>query len=177
MFKRIADKQKKGKLMQNKDIYVGLDVHKNENQVALAFSGSNGQVFEYGRITNDLHSIDRLISRLRKKHPGHKFHFVYEAGPCGFVIYRYLRNKRKDISCIVVAPSKIPKRSGDKAKRTAGMQSCSPNFIVLASWRPSMFPTLKMNPYATSAEQEQQPLPYRQKHAFLLPKSLKISVK
>ena len=102
--------------MNKKNIYVGLDVHKNENQVALAFGGRHGELLEYGRISNDLHALDKLISRLRKKHTGSNFHFVYEAGPCGFVIYRYLKNKREDISCIVVAPSKIPKKSGDKVK-------------------------------------------------------------
>jgi len=102
--------------MKKKDLYVGLDVHKNENEVALAHAGRGGQVLTYGRISNDLHSLDRLVGKLRKNHPGTRLHFVYEAGPCGFVIYRYLQRKRKDIDCIVVAPSRIPKRSGDKVK-------------------------------------------------------------
>ena len=102
--------------MKNKHLYIGLDVHKNENEVALAYDGRNGQVLSYGRISNDLHAIDRLITKLRKNHPKTKLHFVYEAGPCGFVIYRYLQRKRKDIDCIVVAPSRIPKKSGDKVK-------------------------------------------------------------
>ena len=102
--------------MKNKHLYIGLDVHKNENEVALAFDGRNGQVLPYGRISNDLHAIDRLITKLRKNHLQTKLHFVYEAGPCGFVIYRHLQRKRKDIDCIVVAPSRIPKKSGDKVK-------------------------------------------------------------
>jgi len=40
--------------------------------------------------------------------------FVYEAGPCGFWLQRYLRGKGLD--CIVVAPSLIPKRPGDRIK-------------------------------------------------------------
>lgn len=39
---------------------------------------------------------------------------VYEAGPCGFVIWRHL--SVQGIDCAVVAPSSIPKRSGDRVK-------------------------------------------------------------
>ena len=106
--------------MKNKHLYIGLDVHKNENEVALAYDGRNAQVITYGRISNDLHAIDRLVTKLRKNHPQTKLHFVYEAGPCGFVIYRHLERKRKDIDCIVVAPSRIPKKSGDKVKTDRG---------------------------------------------------------
>src|SRR5690606_6817047 len=84
--------------------------------VALAFAGRKGELLPYGTISNDLHAIDRLIAKLRKKHPGACFEMVYEAGPCGFVLYRYLERKRDDIRCIVVAPSRIPKKSGDKVK-------------------------------------------------------------
>ena len=40
--------------------------------------------------------------------------FVYEAGPCGFGIYRHLTAHGED--CVVVSPSMIPKRSGDRVK-------------------------------------------------------------
>jgi len=39
---------------------------------------------------------------------------VYEAGPCGFGIHRYLTNQGED--CVVVNPSSMPKRSGDRIK-------------------------------------------------------------
>ena len=45
---------------------------------------------------------------------GHRLHVVYEAGPCGFVIWRHL--SAQGIECEVVAPSSIPKRSGDRVK-------------------------------------------------------------
>ena len=41
-------------------------------------------------------------------------HFVYEAGPCGFGIFRHLTNRGED--CMVVSPSMTPKRSGDRVK-------------------------------------------------------------
>ena len=39
---------------------------------------------------------------------------VYEAGPCGFPLYRHLRSKGVD--CVVVSPTMIPKRSGERVK-------------------------------------------------------------
>jgi transposase len=39
---------------------------------------------------------------------------VYEAGPCGFGIHRHLTSRGED--CVVVSPSMIPKRSGDRVK-------------------------------------------------------------
>ena len=45
---------------------------------------------------------------------GCELRFVYEAGPCGYHIYRYLTGSSLD--CSVVAPSLIPKKSGDKIK-------------------------------------------------------------
>src|SRR5258708_6291402 len=62
--------------------YVGLDVHKERIEVALA--ESSGEVRLYGSISNDLHAPEKLLSKLRAD--GSTLHVVYEAGPCGFVI-------------------------------------------------------------------------------------------
>jgi len=52
---------------------------------------------------------------IKKLHDGDKeLRFVYEAGPCGYQIYRHL--KAMGIDCCVVAPSMIPRRSGDRIK-------------------------------------------------------------
>ena len=40
--------------------------------------------------------------------------FVYEAGPCGYWLYRYLTGK--GLACLVVAPSLIPRKPGDRVK-------------------------------------------------------------
>jgi transposase len=40
--------------------------------------------------------------------------FAYEAGPCGYVLQRYLAEKGLD--CRVVTPSLIPKKPGDRVK-------------------------------------------------------------
>ncbi len=56
--------------------------------------------------------IDKLIRKLESK--GATLVFVYEAGPCGYWLYRYLT--RKGLGCHVVAPSLIPKKPGDRVK-------------------------------------------------------------
>lgn len=92
--------------------YVGLDVHKNSIAVAFAESGGNGEVRSYGTINSDLASLDKVVRKLVSR--GSEPRFVYEAGPCGYEIYRHLR--RRNFECIVAAPSLIPKKSGDRIK-------------------------------------------------------------
>lgn len=93
-------------------LYVGLDVHKKSIEVALAEGGLEGEVRRYGRIGGDLDSSDKVVRKLIST--GKDLRFVYEAGPCGYEIYRHL-NERGD-HCVVVAPSQVPRRSGDRIK-------------------------------------------------------------
>jgi len=97
-----------------KHMYIGMDVHKEDNVIALADGRRGGEIREYGRISNDSHSLEKMVRKLKKAHPDTELHFVYEAGPCGFPIYRRLTQLKLD--CIVVAPSMIPKKSGDRVK-------------------------------------------------------------
>jgi hypothetical protein len=46
-------------------------------------------VRHFGTIGGDLTSVDRMVKQLRSG--GKLLHFVYEAGPCGFHLYRHLR--------------------------------------------------------------------------------------
>ena len=92
--------------------YVGLDVHKDTIQVAIAEEGRNSPIISYGNIHNNALSIDKLTRKLKSS--GHKLNVVYEAGPTGYAIYRQL--KAQDIECAVVAPSLIPQKSGDRVK-------------------------------------------------------------
>jgi transposase len=92
--------------------FVGLDVHKDTIDIALAESGDNKEVRNYGKIDGNLAALDKAIRKLRSK--GTELHLVYEAGPCGYEIYRHLT--KQGFSCIVVAPSLIPKKSGDRVK-------------------------------------------------------------
>src|SRR5208337_2660433 len=92
--------------------FVGLDVHKDTIDIAIAESGDNKEVRHYGKIGGDLAALDKAIRKLRSQ--GAELQFVYEAGPCGYDMCHHLRNQW--FSSIVVAPSLIPKKSGDRVK-------------------------------------------------------------
>jgi transposase len=98
--------------MKKHTIFVGLDVHKDSIDVALADTGREGDVRFYGTIGGDLESLHRVVRKLGRKETS--LRFVYEAGPCGYDIYRSLTKQGFD--CMVVAPSKIPRKSGDRIK-------------------------------------------------------------
>src|SRR5215471_3961242 len=91
---------------------VGLDVHKDGIVVAVAEGGRRNEVRDYGRIANTPAALQRLVRKLG--HDGAKLRFCYEAGPCGYGIQRQL--SALGHQCIVVAPSLIPKRPGDRIK-------------------------------------------------------------
>jgi transposase len=75
-----------------KELYIGLDVHKDSITVATAQGGRDGEVRLYGTISNDLQAIEMLLTRLRKAHGANpRIELSYEAGPCGFVIARRMR--------------------------------------------------------------------------------------
>jgi transposase len=91
--------------------FVGLDVHKDSITVACVGAATTDPVIDVGTIGTQQYAIDRLIRKLSRQRP---LQFVYEAGPCGFWLQRYLNSKQQ--ACVVVAPSLIPKRPGDRIK-------------------------------------------------------------
>jgi transposase len=96
----------------SKSLYVGLDVHKESIAVAYAPEERGTEVVSLGAIGTRQCDIDKLIRKLQSK--GAPLVFVYEAGPCGYWLYRYLTGK--GLSCHVVAPSLIPRKPGDRVK-------------------------------------------------------------
>lgn len=92
--------------------YVGLDVHKDTIAVALAEAGGDKEVREYGKIPNTPAALKALAAKLSRG--GRRLLFCYEAGPCGYGIQRQLSLAGHD--CIVVAPSLIPRKPGDRIK-------------------------------------------------------------
>jgi transposase len=91
-------------------LYIGLDVHKDSIVIAIAEPDLKGEIRIFGTITNDLHALEKALQRIRKAHPGAILEIAYEAGPCGFGIARRL--KQLKVSCLVAAPSLIPKQPG-----------------------------------------------------------------
>jgi transposase len=93
-------------------LYVGLDVHKDAIAVAYVAKDHDADVIYLGTVGTRHGDIDQLIRKLQSKAP--HLVFVYEAGPCGYWLYRYLTQKGYD--CWVVAPSLMPKKAGDRVK-------------------------------------------------------------
>ena len=93
-------------------LFVGLDVHKDTISVAFAAGGEGEPPHFFGQIGTRQCDIDKLLRRLQTR--SRKLLFAYEAGPCGYVLYRYLT--KKGLECRVVAPSLMPKRPGDRVK-------------------------------------------------------------
>ena len=91
--------------------YVGLDTHKETIAVSVA-DAAGGKARYFGEVANRSGAIKKLIQRLSPE--GEVVSFCYEAGPCGYGIYRQITQSGHD--CSVVAPSLIPRRPGDRIK-------------------------------------------------------------
>ncbi len=116
-----------------KDIrFVGLDVHKESTAVAVAEPGS-GEPRNVGIIPTTPDALAKLVRKLGGKEG---LVVAYEAGPCGYSIYRQLR--AMGVQCQVVAPSLIPRRPGDvENSRRCGflMKSTKPSETWCGSGR------------------------------------------
>jgi transposase len=97
---------------QSSTLYVGLDVHKDSIAVAYVAEDHGAEVIYRGTIGTRHADLDQLVRSLQSK--ATHLVFVYEAGPCGYWLYRYLAKKGQ--VCWVVAPSLIPKKAGDRVK-------------------------------------------------------------
>ena len=71
----------------------------------------------------------RLAAKLAGKYE--RLHFCYEAGPTGYGLHRLLTGLGH--SCVVVAPSLIPRKPGDRVRPTAATRSAWPASCAPAS--------------------------------------------
>ena len=92
--------------MRKSIMYVGLDQHKESIEIATADEGREGEVRRYGRIDGEVHSLDQVVRKLVST--GKELRFVYEAGPCGYHLYRYLTGQ--GLECKVVSANRSVRR-------------------------------------------------------------------
>jgi transposase len=99
-------------MTQSTTLYIGLDVHKDSIAVAYVGEDHGAEVVFLGTIGTRQCDLDQLIRKCQSK--AKHLMFVYEAGPCGYWLDRYLT--KKGYVCWVVAPSLIPKKAGDRVQ-------------------------------------------------------------
>lgn len=96
--------------MSERTRFVGLDVHKAT--VAVAVAEEVGSPESHGEVPNEPTALRKLVGRLGG--PGIRLSVAYEAGPTGYALHRQLTGW--GVECMVVAPSLIPTRPGDRVK-------------------------------------------------------------
>jgi transposase len=99
-------------MSESSTILVGLDQHKESITVSYVGADRSLEPICLGPIGTRTSDADAMVRKLQSK--GKKLVFAYEAGPCGYGLYRHLT--RKGHTCLVVAPAKIPRTPGDRVK-------------------------------------------------------------
>ena len=90
------------------DVFAGLDVDKRS--ISVTFSNHQGFI----RSMRIPYKVEHLVNYVRKHFGEQKVAFAYEAGPTGYGLYDGLKDEA--YSCLVVAPSMIPKAPGQRVK-------------------------------------------------------------
>ena len=94
------------------EAFVAFDTSKLRNAVAIAEAGRAGEVRFLGEIENTEAAIAKLVRKLAAKYG--RLTFCYEAGPTGYGLYRQIKSLGHE--CMVVAPSLILKKPGERVK-------------------------------------------------------------
>jgi transposase len=91
--------------------FVGIDSSKTTNQVAMLLPDKRDAI-EF-QVASERRGTGKLIKRIKRSAVG-DVKICYEAGPCGYALQRQLQEAGFD--CIVVAPSLVPVKPGDRIK-------------------------------------------------------------
>lgn len=93
--------------------YIGMDVHKDTITYAVAYPGRMEAKYR-GEIAHSGKAVNKLLARLNAEFSGELLLFCYEAGPTGYTLQRQIMATGHE--CQVVAPSKIPRKPGERVK-------------------------------------------------------------
>jgi transposase len=99
-------------MSEHSEAFVAFDTAKLRNAVAIADAGREGEIRFLGEFENSGVATAKLVRKLAGKH--RRLTFCYEAGPTGYGLYRQIKSLGHE--CIVVAPSLIPRKPGDRVK-------------------------------------------------------------
>jgi len=99
-------------MSDHSEAYVAFDTSKLRNAVAIADAGRSGEIRFLGEIENSSAAIAKLVRKLAAKYG--RLTFCYEAGPTGYGLYRQIKGLGH--ACMVVAPSLIPRKPGERVK-------------------------------------------------------------
>jgi len=94
------------------EAFVAFDTSKLRHAVAIAEDGRTGEVRFFGEIENTATATAKLVRKLAARY--RRLTFCYEAGPTGYGLHRLIESLGHE--CVVVAPSLIPKKAGDRVK-------------------------------------------------------------
>src|SRR5713226_7393095 len=99
-------------MSDHSEAFVAFDTSKLRNAVAIADGGRAGEIRFLGEIENTGAATAKLVRKLAARHQ--RLTFCYEAGPTGYGLYRLIKSLGHE--CMVVAPSLIPRKPGDRVK-------------------------------------------------------------
>lgn len=99
-------------MQQSSEVFIGLDTSKQKIAVALAVGGRQGEVRFMGDIDSAPEVVERMVRKLGNRYA--KLRCCYEAGPTGYGLHRQITALGHE--CVVVAPSLVPKRPGERVK-------------------------------------------------------------
>src|ERR1700750_1418758 len=99
-------------MSDHSEAFVAFDTSKLRNAVAIADDGRAGAVRFLGEIENTDAATAKLVRKLAAKYE--RLTFCYEAGPTGYGLYRQIKSLGHE--GVGVAPSLIPKESGERVK-------------------------------------------------------------
>lgn len=101
-------------MRNNNIVFIGLDTHKESTEVAYFLDSRDHSPTHHGKIKTTKQAFEKLVRQFQSRYASATLHFVYEAGPCGYWVYRLLT--RMGHCCYIVAPSLIPKKPGNRIK-------------------------------------------------------------